>query len=270
MRKITANYWGEEYLDAVLHEMGVGDGDESPELPPEIDVPDAVMPVVQKQYQELLANEAPDPKYFLQGVQITVADYFDGKVEPYTREADIIAILADGFATEEFFGWRGGSPDYSFWTMHQHEIADLSAAIGVDPDQLFDDLGKLAVTAAAEEGRKLTQEIRDATAEVDEKIVNTVEENWTQPINNIIAMWTRYLDHEVENPRDVTVDELVAMVPDSDEIGYVHMDFIDAWPVRFSWPPIPARPKSRSRSGAVGPRSISTRSRRRTPPLLTI
>lgn len=210
--KRIAGYWGDEYLDSIKHEMGVGDGDPAPDLPASLDVPEVVKPVVAKQYAELLANEAPDPKYFLQGIQVAVLDYFDGKVEPYTREADIIKILADGFATEEFFGWRGGSPEYSFWTLHSNEINDLAKAIGVDQDQLFDDLGKLAIVAAEEEGAKLTQEIQEARAGVDETIASFVEENWNQPIAKIVALWNDFLDHGMENPRDVTVEDLLALL----------------------------------------------------------
>jgi hypothetical protein len=222
---VKAGYWGDEYFDAVKYEMGVGDGDPAPELPPGIDVPEAVRPVVQKQYAELLANEAPDPKYFLQGVQVAVLDYFDGKIEPYTREADAAKKLSDGFATEEFFGWRGGSPDYSFWTLHSQDVATISEALGVDPDVLFDELGQLAVQAAVEEGTKLTQEIQEARAGVNEKILEIVDEDWEQPLAKVVALWNQFLDTEVENPRDVTVEDLMSLLGSMDDYNNQYGDF---------------------------------------------
>ncbi len=225
MRIVKAGYWGDEYLDAVKHEMGVGDGDPAPELPPGIDVPEAVKPVVEKMYQELLASEAPDPKYFLQGVQVAVLDYFDGKVEPYTRAATAAEILADGFAAEEFFSWRGGSPEYSFWIMHSNAVSDLSAMLDIDSDVLFDELGQLAVQAAAEEGTKLTQEIQEARAGVNEKILEVVDEDWEQPLAKVVALWNQFLDTEVENPRDVTVEDLMSLLGSMDDYNNQYGDF---------------------------------------------
>lgn len=207
----TAGYWGDEYLDAVKHELGVGDGDPAPELPDGLAVPEVVKPAVQRQYAELLASEAPDPRYFLQGVQVAVINYFDDRVEHYSREADTIKMLADGFAEEEFFSWRGGSPEYGFWALHEREIAALAAEIGTDPDALFDDLGKLAIDAAVKAGAELTQEIQEARAGVDEKIAEIVDEDWNQPVAKITAMWNDFLN-EVENPRDVTVEDLLSLL----------------------------------------------------------